>query len=257
MNVLAVHLILWVLLTPLARADDSAQADCPRRVDEVPEARQSFVHGERLYAAGHYEQAVVAYAAAYQSSKQPQLLFNLANAYERMGERTRAAGLLERYLRCARPADSDLVAERVRRLRQSTSTFRLRPPICPIARPEPPTDAESTIDMGSSSPVDDGPSPVPWLVTGAGLFATSAIVAMTARTSAWTCGGDKADCVAGRPPRWTEHAERVAAAGAVLGGGALLVGGLLLIRPEPSSPGWHIAPMASQSATGLVLSTPL
>ena len=81
-------------------------------------------------------------------------------------------------------------------VRHSTTTFRLRQPICARARSEPALD-HPAIDTISSARSEDGPSPAPWLVTGAGLVATSAIVAMTART---------------------EHGQRVATAGAVLGG---------------------------------------
>ncbi len=48
-------------------------------------ARELYLQGDREYQAGRYEQAVAAFQEAYRLSGRPLLLFNLANAYERLG----------------------------------------------------------------------------------------------------------------------------------------------------------------------------
>lgn len=67
--------------------------------DTVDRARAAelFANGSRLYEDGLYEQAIVAFEASYEVSKEPALFFNIANAYERMGEPAKALDALNRY----------------------------------------------------------------------------------------------------------------------------------------------------------------
>src|SRR5262245_14114470 len=50
------------------------------------EARKLFFRGDRMYEEGKYEEAVAAFEKSYALSHRPELLFNLANAYERLGQ---------------------------------------------------------------------------------------------------------------------------------------------------------------------------
>lgn len=79
-------------------------------------AREAYYTGDNHYAAGRYEEALKYFEKAYKLSKRPQLLYNIANAYERMGEYEAAAGYLRRYLKSPEAEDVSSVRERIKRL---------------------------------------------------------------------------------------------------------------------------------------------
>ena len=56
------------------------------------QAKQLYEEGVTYYEAGRNQEAVVAWTQAYNLSKKPLLLFNIANAHERLGN------LMEAYL---------------------------------------------------------------------------------------------------------------------------------------------------------------
>ncbi|MFK7927720.1 MAG: hypothetical protein AB8H79_06010 [Myxococcota bacterium] len=70
-----------------------AQDDAANRA----RAAELFDNGSRLYEDGLYEQAIVAFEAAYDISKEPALFFNIANAYERLGKPREALDALNQY----------------------------------------------------------------------------------------------------------------------------------------------------------------
>src|SRR5690606_34026814 len=61
-------------------------------------ALQFYEQGDEAYAAGRYQEAADAFAQAYQLSPRPLLLYNLANAYERLERYTDAIQMLRAYL---------------------------------------------------------------------------------------------------------------------------------------------------------------
>src|SRR5260221_8216145 len=73
--------VLVVAFAPLAwtpRAD--AQKTDDRRAHDL------FVKGDAAYAEARYEDALASFREAYELSGRPQLLFNIANALERLGK---------------------------------------------------------------------------------------------------------------------------------------------------------------------------
>lgn len=106
----ALSLILAVLATPRPALADEAG------VEEDQRARELFLRGESHYAAGRYEKAADLYQRAYDLSERPELLFNIANCYERTGEYRKAANYLRRYLDSPRAKDVVSVRERIQRL---------------------------------------------------------------------------------------------------------------------------------------------
>ncbi len=72
----------------------SARAD--RADDEI--ARAHFATGVSYYDSGRYDSAVKEFREAYRLSHRPLLLFNIARAYEKMGDAGRASGYYRRYL---------------------------------------------------------------------------------------------------------------------------------------------------------------
>jgi hypothetical protein len=62
-------------------------------------ARQHFLVGQDYYTQGRYEKAIEAFEEAYRLDPKPLLLFNISQAYERLGKIELAIDYLERYLK--------------------------------------------------------------------------------------------------------------------------------------------------------------
>lgn len=122
--------LLWILATlcgstlPTLLATSSvalldaphAQAQAERAApsaDDDRRARELFLLGDRLYEEGRYEASVTAFTEAYRLSHRPLLLFNLANAEERLGRLDAAAQHLREYLPHAADSERDVVRARI------------------------------------------------------------------------------------------------------------------------------------------------
>jgi tetratricopeptide (TPR) repeat protein len=101
----------------LGQIDAWAQPDDANAIDA--QARQLYLEGESHYAAGRYADAAEAFERAYQLSRKPALLFNLGNAYERLGRFDKAAETLQEYLRSPKARGVDLVRQRIERLNRA------------------------------------------------------------------------------------------------------------------------------------------
>ncbi len=75
-----------------------AETQSPEPVDSELEARAAFHRGDRLYLEGDYEGAVKAFEEAYALSGRIEMLFNLANAHERLGNYDKASVALRGYI---------------------------------------------------------------------------------------------------------------------------------------------------------------
>lgn len=71
-------------------------------------ARQLFQRGDTAYREGRYEAAIELFREAYRLSGRPLLLFNMANAQERMGLLREAVASLEQYLPSAGAETPDI-----------------------------------------------------------------------------------------------------------------------------------------------------
>ena len=65
--------------------------------DSDARARHLYRNGELLYAEGLYSDAIAAWESAYDLSDRPLLLYNMANAQERLGRWEDALQSLNRY----------------------------------------------------------------------------------------------------------------------------------------------------------------
>lgn len=89
---------------------------------ETPEATQAKAHYEKaqqLYATGNYDEAIAEYEEAYRLKPHPNVLYNIAQAYERLLDYAQSVVWFERYLAEA-PADAverPVVENRLRILR--------------------------------------------------------------------------------------------------------------------------------------------
>ncbi|MBX2804205.1 MAG: hypothetical protein KTR31_41475 [Myxococcales bacterium] len=133
-----VHLLLAGLLSP-AWAQSEPEIGLPALSEPAPSstsgddsrARELFMEGDAHYAAGRYEEAAIRFHEAYQLSARPELLFNLANVYERLTEYDRAAEYLRRYLQSPGVDDVESARQRLRRLelaKAELETNTLAPP---------------------------------------------------------------------------------------------------------------------------------
>ncbi|HEY8428449.1 MAG TPA: tetratricopeptide repeat protein [Sandaracinaceae bacterium] len=84
-------------------------------------ARQLYLEGDRHYQEGRYEEAVSAFQESYRLSGRPLLLFNLANAYERLGRYGDALDALREYLPHAPPDEQELIRARIASLEQRSA----------------------------------------------------------------------------------------------------------------------------------------
>jgi len=110
---------------PFAYAeDDDDGEDSEQTEQDMARAREFYRNGNSDYAAGRYEKAARAFLRGYKLSHLPGFLYNLANAYERMGEYQQAADKLEQYLRSPKAKDVVSVRERVHRLRAAAAERR-------------------------------------------------------------------------------------------------------------------------------------
>src|SRR5688572_18048653 len=75
--------------------------------DAVERARPHFDAGQQYYADGEFASALREFRRAHELTQHPELLYNIALCYERLGELDRAVETLERYL-----ASEGQVAER-------------------------------------------------------------------------------------------------------------------------------------------------
>src|SRR5438105_2670 len=109
-------LVLVVSFAPCAWTSHADAQTKPERADQ--RARELFVKGDAAYAEARYEDALAAFQDAYELSGRPQLLFNIANALERLGRLPEAVDALEKYLASGKVKDQAVVQARLTNLKK-------------------------------------------------------------------------------------------------------------------------------------------
>lgn len=104
--------LLWLLCACIVTTTATALAGSP-----AAEAEALFAQGAKAYQEGRYEDAVNAFLAAYEKDPQPLLFYNVAQAYERLGDVRNALRAYRDYLR-HQPSEQDraIVETRIRNL---------------------------------------------------------------------------------------------------------------------------------------------
>jgi tetratricopeptide (TPR) repeat protein len=145
--------------------------------EENAEAKAAYQDGKAHYEAGRYQEAMDAFTKAYNLTSEPNLLFNLAAAAERLGENDRAIAYYEVYLEeIPNAPDADEVRANIERLKagpppaseETSETETESPP--PSTSPSPPpqdVDPESYYDLGPK-PEETKPPIWPKLTIGLG-----------------------------------------------------------------------------------------
>ena len=122
MTVRSSAVLLLSLGLSLAPLRVSAQAGAPAATDDraanLKRAEELFRNGERLYTEGSYEPAILAFQESYELSKEPSLLYNIGNSYERLGDFANARRYLDQYRAFASEKEREPLARRIQALDQ-------------------------------------------------------------------------------------------------------------------------------------------
>lgn len=192
--------------------EPAPEAPAPEPTDDE-RAHTLYMNGERLYSEGRYEEAVVAFQAAYDLSQRPLLLFNLANAYERLGQLDDAVDALNRYRVFADPSEQDILLARVQALEQRIAKLAAVQPVpvpLPMPAPEPvpvPIPTTETHERRNN---------VPWLVAAGG----GALAVLGAGTAGATWASSRSILERGDEAAWNrlKPLNNLGIAGGITGG---------------------------------------
>lgn len=215
-------------------------------------ARELYIEGDRHYQEGRYEQAVQAFQESYRLSGRPLLLFNLANAYERLGRYQDALEALRGYAPHAPFGEQAQVRARIASLEQRAREA----PTQPAAPAGAPRGDDALIVTGI---VVGGVG----LVMGAGGVAMG-LLALDARSRAQAgCATTEGVTLCDESARGALEDDSLFAlladVGMFVGGAALVAGVVLAIVGWPSGSGGEsavvpwIAPRADGGELGVVI----
>ena len=116
LRVLAVLALTTLAISPDATAQSG---DAPQAETEAERrGRELFENGALLYDEGRYEDAIVAWQAAYDLTQRSGFLFNIANAYERLAKYDEAIDVLGRYRALAKAEERETLDRRIRNLEE-------------------------------------------------------------------------------------------------------------------------------------------
>ncbi len=151
----ALFLSLGLALAPLrvvaSQAAPAAGATAPAsddRAANLKRAEELYRNGERLYTEGSYESAILAFQESYELSKEPQLLYNIGNAYERLGDFANSRRYLDQYRAFAPEKEREALSRRIQALdqRQREKEQKEREAAAqspgPVAQPQPPVTSD-------------------------------------------------------------------------------------------------------------------
>ncbi len=155
-------------------------------------AKELYENGAQLYEEARYEDAIVAWRAAYDLSPRPLLLYNIASAEERSGQWKEAIETWNRYRAFAPSEEREVLEQRIRNLEKRVAEVEekaaesegpTRAPWQPEAEPEPEkidggeagaTSAETTEAQATAPPPPPGPHPGPFVLLGGGFVGIAA-----------------------------------------------------------------------------------
>lgn len=120
-------------------------------------AESAFFEGLGHYRAGRFEEAAQAFQKAYASSRHRDMLFNVAQSREKLGDVAGAVEWYRAYL-ATKPADETAVIHKVKQLGGE-----------PVAAE--PSRAQAAEPTGPVETIEKGPGPWPWVAAGLGVAA--------------------------------------------------------------------------------------
>lgn len=158
-------------------------------------AREHYLRGQRYYSEGDYKTAISEFQRAYDLSGRPKLLFNLANAHERLANYEQAIALLRTYAKTVPSYEHDAIARRIRNIEKRADENSLKD-----VPPNPATSDGGDVNALEPSPLDTvslapstsdtaSGSTLGWVLVGTGVVlaaggAASGFLALNARDDA-------------------------------------------------------------------------
>ncbi len=164
---------LLLLSATQALGEQPQYAECTRKPtdSDIEGAKGAHKAATQFFERADYDRAIQYWRDAYNfDCTKPALLLNIANAYEKKGDREAAVLTLEAYLRFAPGApDAKTIAEKVANLRalmRPAATSTTGPGPTPSASEDAGAPPPPPPDAGSGG--GDGPGLAPWIVVGVG-----------------------------------------------------------------------------------------
>ncbi len=133
---------------------------------KIERAKELLQNGASLYNEGSYEAAILAFQEGYDLSSKPAFLYNIGNAYERLGDFEEARRYLDQYRAYAPEDEREILARRIsaldERLRKQREEAAQEPdePVVEDPKPieSPPQEPAPVVDDGPKKPRLYGPA---------------------------------------------------------------------------------------------------
>ncbi len=242
--------IAWLLGASHALAQDAEpgatdETEAPPEGDEADaQARQLFTNGATLYEEGRYEQAITAFRAAYELSGKHDLLLNIANAQERLGETAAAVTTLNDY-RIYADAEMQVTLERrIRVLEERIEQQEEEAEAARVAEPTPAPVAPTPEPPPSVATTQRRSNPIKWVVLGTG----AALAGGFGATTVISYGQGQSARDANDQASYDSARSLNTVSGVLTGlGGGLLVAGIAL----PAKRSVSVAPMGTGIRFGM------
>lgn len=191
----------WIpgLLTACLAARSFAQPAPPTGEPDFARATELYDAATRALGEGRAEDAVRDFAAAYEITKDPVLLFKLGSAYEKAGKCRDAIGCYERYLAEGKPAESfvALTRDRIDACKAALAA--------PAPAPAPAPSSEATPPPAPALEAPSSDQDRAWLFVGGALaFATAGVVLAYSTSSAEQDIKDLYISNNGKPPEFDD-----------------------------------------------------
>ncbi|MDP2307864.1 MAG: tetratricopeptide repeat protein [Pseudomonadota bacterium] len=246
--------LLFLCLSGAAHAQSLPPAPDPADVQPADDARarELFENGSLLYDEGRYEDAIAAWKEAWRLSGRALLLFNMANATERLGRYEEAMELLSRYRAFAPAEERETLDRRIRNIERRLDEVEAMAPV-PAPLPPPVAATSGAAATGSVATVPKKPvRAVPLVLLGVGgaslvtgaVFGVRALGARADAAALCTPLGDQVWCPesAAGPLAVDRESALVADIGLGVGIGAVAGGliGLLLPQKAPVKVALHV-----------------
>lgn len=153
-------LSLGLAFAPLRVSAQGAAAPAgDEKAANLKRAEELYRNGERLYTEGSYESAILAFQESYELSKEPQLLYNIGNAYERLGDFANSRRYLDQYRAFAPEKEREALSRRIQALDQRQKEKEQKEREAAAANQQnPPANPQTTPATGTpDKPVEDQP----------------------------------------------------------------------------------------------------
>ena len=239
----------------VARADDGA----------ATQAKQLYDNGVLLYDEGEYEKSITAWRRAYELSQEPLLLYNIANALERLGRIREAIDTLNEYRIYAPAEERDTLERRLSALERRLAE---EPAVPPGAQPAVDTPATPpAVVLPAATPPEPEKQRHPLRTVGAALLGVGAGAA-GAGAGLYASASSRASealghCVDGAggllcasPAEAPADQSRSLATGGHVSwaaAGALLVSGAVMVALDGRAGGVAVVPTPMQGGAGLLV----